>query len=54
MDPLQLVLVGTVLEGTIVLLELPTGVLADSYSRKLSIVGFGSSRSGIPLIEYRR
>jgi MFS transporter, DHA3 family, tetracycline resistance protein len=38
MNPFQLVLVGTVLEGAIVLLELPTGVLADSYSRKLSIV----------------
>jgi DHA3 family tetracycline resistance protein-like MFS transporter len=38
MDPFQLVLVGTVLEGSIVLLELPTGILADSYSRKLSIV----------------
>ena len=37
MNPFQLVLVGTVLEGAIVLLELPTGVLADSYSRKLSI-----------------
>ena len=46
MDPLQLVLVGTVLEGTIVLLELPTGVLADSYSRKLSIV-LGQALFGI-------
>ena len=38
MDPLQLVLVGTVVEGTIVLFEVPTGVLADVYSRRLSIV----------------
>lgn len=49
MDPLQLVLVGTVLEGTIVLLELPTGILADSYSRKLSIV-LGQALFGVAYI----
>lgn len=38
MNPLQLVLVGTVLEGTVLLFEVPTGVLADTYSRKLSVV----------------
>jgi DHA3 family tetracycline resistance protein-like MFS transporter len=38
MNPLQLVLVGTVLEGTIFLLEIPTGVLADAYSRRFSVV----------------
>jgi DHA3 family tetracycline resistance protein-like MFS transporter len=38
MDPLQLVLVGTVVEGTILVFEVPTGVLADLYSRRLSIV----------------
>jgi DHA3 family tetracycline resistance protein-like MFS transporter len=38
LDPLQLVLVGTVLEGTIILFEIPTGVVADVYSRRLSIV----------------
>jgi MFS transporter, DHA3 family, tetracycline resistance protein len=38
MDPLQLVLVGTAVEGTIVLLEIPTGVLADLYGRRRSIV----------------
>lgn len=35
---LQLVLVGTTLEVTILLFEVPTGVVADAYSRKLSIV----------------
>ena len=49
MNPFQLVLVGTVLEGTIVLLELPTGVLADSYSRKLSIV-LGQALFGIAYV----
>lgn len=38
MNPLQLVLVGTVLEATILLLEVPTGVVADTYSRRLSVI----------------
>ena len=37
LNPLQLVLVGTVLEGTILLFEIPTGVIADTFSRRLSI-----------------
>jgi MFS family permease len=38
LSPLQLVLVGTVLEGTIFIFEIPTGIVADVYSRRLSIV----------------
>lgn len=38
MNPLQLVLVGTVMEGAILLFEVPTGVVADIYSRRLSMV----------------
>jgi MFS family permease len=38
MNPLQLVLVGTVLELTILLCEVPTGVVADTYSRRLSLI----------------
>lgn len=38
MDPLQLVLVGTVLELTYFLSELPTGIAADAYSRRLSVI----------------
>lgn len=39
---LQLVLVGTTLEVVILLFEVPTGVVADAYSRRLSIViGYG-------------
>jgi len=34
----QLVLVGTVLEGTILIFETPTGIVADTYSRRLSII----------------
>ncbi len=41
MNPLQLVLVGTVVEVTILLFEVPTGIVADAYSRRLSvIIGF--------------
>ncbi|HEX9012080.1 MAG TPA: MFS transporter, partial [Anaerolineaceae bacterium] len=38
LNPLQLVLVGTLLESTIFLLEIPTGVVADVYSRRLSVI----------------
>lgn len=38
LDPLQLVLVGTVLEATIFLFEIPTGIVADVYSRRLSYI----------------
>ena len=37
LDPLQLVLLGTFLEVTYLLFEVPTGVLADTVSRRLSI-----------------
>jgi len=40
--PLQLVLTGTILEATVFLFEIPTGVLADVKSRRLSIIiGYG-------------
>ena len=38
LDPLQLVLVGTALEVTAFLFEIPTGVVADVYSRRLSVI----------------
>ncbi len=38
LSPLQLLLVGTVLEGTVFLCEVPTGVLADLRGRRLSVV----------------
>lgn len=38
LNPLQLVLVGTVLETFTFLFEIPTGIMADTYSRKLSVV----------------
>ena len=38
MNPLQLILVGTVLEAVCFIFEIPTGIVADVYSRKLSII----------------
>jgi DHA3 family tetracycline resistance protein-like MFS transporter len=38
MNPFQLVLAGTVFELAILLFEIPTGALADTYSRRLSII----------------
>ncbi|MCK8489793.1 MFS transporter [Paenibacillus sp. MBLB2552] len=38
LSPLELVLVGTVLELTVLIFEGITGVIADTYSRKLSVI----------------
>ncbi|HEX5937568.1 MAG TPA: MFS transporter [Actinomycetota bacterium] len=38
LDPLQLVLMGTVLEVTYLVFEIPTGIVADAVSRKRSVV----------------
>jgi DHA3 family tetracycline resistance protein-like MFS transporter len=38
MSPLQLVLVGTAIELTCFLFEVPTGIVADLYSRKWSVL----------------
>jgi MFS family permease len=38
MSPFQLVLVGTVMEGAIFLFEVPTGVVADTFGRRRSVV----------------
>ena len=37
-SPLQLVLMGTAMEGAVFLFEVPTGIVADTYSRRLSLV----------------
>jgi DHA3 family tetracycline resistance protein-like MFS transporter len=53
LDALQLVLLGTALEATIFLCEIPTGIVADVYSRRLStiigvfLVGIGHSIEGL-------
>ena len=38
LDPLQLVLLGTALELSVFLFEIPTGVVADLVSRRLSVI----------------
>ncbi|HBA92580.1 MAG: MFS transporter [Bellilinea sp.] len=53
LDPLQLVLVGTSLEASIFLFEIPTGIVADIVSRRLSVIlgvflmGIGTFLSGL-------
>ena len=47
LNPLQLVLVGTTLEVAYFLFEVPTGIVADVRSRKLSVlIGFGLIGTG--------
>jgi DHA3 family tetracycline resistance protein-like MFS transporter len=47
LNPLQLVLVGTALRLVVLIFELPTGVLPDTYGRRrLVIVGFLLIRAG--------
>jgi MFS transporter, DHA3 family, tetracycline resistance protein len=48
-NPLQLVLLGTVSEIAIFLFEVPTGVVADTYSRRLSII-VGMIMAGASLV----
>ena len=50
LDPLQLVFLGTVLEASVLVFEVPTGVVADVYSRKTSVViGYAIMGSGLAL-----
>lgn len=53
LNPLQLVLVGTMLETVSFLFEIPTGIVADVFSRKLSVmiglflIGLGFTVEGL-------
>jgi MFS transporter, DHA3 family, tetracycline resistance protein len=38
LSPLQLVLMGTAMEAAVFVFEVPTGVVADTYSRRLSLI----------------
>lgn len=49
MSPLQLVLAGTALEVTYFLFEIPTAVIADTYSRRLSMV-LAAGISGVAMV----
>lgn len=50
LDPLHLILLGTALEASVFLFEVPTGVVADMFSRRLSVViGFVLIGAGLLL-----
>ncbi|HEX3686878.1 MAG TPA: MFS transporter [Gaiellaceae bacterium] len=53
-SPLQLVLMGTAMEAAVFLGEVPTGVVADTYSRRLSLiigyVGMGVAWAAVGLV----
>jgi MFS transporter, DHA3 family, tetracycline resistance protein len=49
LNPLELVLLGTVFEATIFLFEIPTGVIADTYSRRASVI-LGLALEGVAAI----
>ncbi|MEX2372552.1 MAG: MFS transporter [Dehalococcoidia bacterium] len=38
LSPFELVIVGTLLEGSVFLFEIPTGIVADAFSRRLSVL----------------
>ena len=54
LSPLQLVLMGTAMEGAVFLFEVPTGVVADTYSRRLSLIvgylGMGTATVAVGLV----
>jgi MFS transporter, DHA3 family, tetracycline resistance protein len=49
LDPLHLVLLGTILEATYLVFEIPTGVVADTISRRLSVI-VGVFGSGVAFL----
>lgn len=49
LSPLELVLAGTVFEASCFLSQIPTGVVADLYSRKLSIL-IGAALTGLAFL----
>ncbi len=49
LSPLQLVLVGTTLEVTAFVCQIPTGILADAYSRRLAVI-IGYSLYGLGFV----
>jgi DHA3 family tetracycline resistance protein-like MFS transporter len=54
LSPLELVLMGTAMEAAVFLFEIPTGVVADMYSRKLSLIigfiGMGAAWMAVGLV----
>jgi DHA3 family tetracycline resistance protein-like MFS transporter len=52
-SPLELILMGTAMEAMVFIGEVPTGVIADTYSRRLSVIigflGMGAAIVGVGL-----
>lgn len=47
LNPLELLLIGAVLEGSVLIAEVPTGIVADAYSRRRSVIlGYAIMASG--------
>jgi MFS transporter, DHA3 family, tetracycline resistance protein len=49
LGPLQLILLGTVMEASILVFEIPTGIVADAVSRRRSVL-LGTTLMGIALV----
>jgi len=53
-SPLELVLMGTAMEAAVFLFEVPTGVVADTFSRRLSLIigylGMGASWAAVAFV----
>jgi DHA3 family tetracycline resistance protein-like MFS transporter len=54
LSPLELVLMGTAMEAAVFLFEVPTGVLADTFSRRASLIvgylGMGAAWMAVALV----
>lgn len=54
LSPLELVLMGTAMEAAVFLFEVPTGVVADTYSRRVSLIigyiGMGLAWMAVALV----
>lgn len=54
LSPLELILMGTAMEAAVFLFEVPTGVVADTYSRRLSLIvgylGMGTAWLAVALV----
>ena len=54
LSPLELILMGTAMEAAVFLFEVPTGVVADTYSRRLSLIvgyiGMGVAWMAVALV----
>ncbi|TMD97217.1 MAG: MFS transporter [Chloroflexi bacterium] len=55
LNPLQLVLLGTALEGTLFLLQVPTGAFADAIGRRpATVIGYALLGAGLGLQAFTR